>query len=253
MKRSWLILAILLVLVTNAIALVGVWRNRAGAPVETIELTERELPLQSMGQDNSGVGLLLAWTRTPIRNQETEFTRAQLEGIGFDFRIPAETPGKDVSLLPRAAFAVLEYDGKAYQQWAERWSAEALAKKQESPNPGSQAPRGMYDSDDPQTTSRLFPIDIGNNLMELRSRYPDQSKYLIVSAVIRARIEGPAGAPPRCTGYVQQILPFYINVPLPYSRILAQLKPQAGKAPRYSVILSYGHNLEPWVTSIRLH
>ena len=255
MKKPWLILGILLVLAANTIALIKVSINRAGTPIQSIELTERELALQNMGQDNSGVGLLLRWTRTPIRGQETLFSREQLEAIGFDFRTPAGTAGKDVSLIPRAALIVLEYDGDSYRRWVERWNAEMPANKQEGSSRGPQTAGNFYDNEDPQSVSRLFPIDIGTDLKELRRRYPDQSRYLIVSAVIRASIEDPApggtNAAPRYAGFVQQVLPFYINVPLPHSRTLALLKPQTGKPPRFSVALRYGSNLEPWVTAIK--
>jgi hypothetical protein len=117
MKKPWPALAILIVAAANTLALVEVARNRGGGPVETIELTERELPLQSMGQDNSAVGFLVRWSGPSAGNRETSFSRSQLEGIGFDLRLPAGTSGKDVSLLPRAALVVLEYDGAAYRRW----------------------------------------------------------------------------------------------------------------------------------------
>jgi hypothetical protein len=110
--------------------------------------------------------------------------------------------------------------------------------------------------EDPLTASRLFPIDIGNDAPELRRRHPDQSHYLIMKGVIGVRIQEPAdndpNKAPRFIGSVWQILPNYINVPLPYSGTLAGLMPQAGKPPRYTVTLNFGHNLEPWVSSVVL-
>ena len=57
MKRAALLFAIALILASNGIALIGVARNRAGEPLATIELTERELPLMNIGMDNSGIDL----------------------------------------------------------------------------------------------------------------------------------------------------------------------------------------------------
>ena len=134
---------------------------------------------------------------------------------------------------------------------------EAQQRKQNRPNPGQPFPQSYYDPDYPQTVSRLFPIDVGRDWQELRRRYPDQGKHLIVSAVINARIENPVAddksSSPRYVGFVQEIQHNFINVPLPYSRSLAPLKPQSGKTPRYAVTLSYGRNLEPWVTAVTVH
>jgi hypothetical protein len=241
MKRSGLILAITILLSANAIALILAARNRTGVPVQTIELTERELVLQSMGQDNSGVGLSLSWHR---QEESAYFTRAQMEAIGFDFRIPKGREGKEMLLLPRLAYAALEYKGKAWEQWSQRSETE---KQPSRPGPPSRS-----------STTRLFVVDLSPNIIELRSRYPDQSKYLIVAAVVQARfqeIKDPKTGtviPDQCVGYISDILPSGINVPLPFSKLLAPLSPDPKAEPRYTVTLAYGRNLEPWVTSVKL-
>lgn len=241
MKRSGLILAIAILLCTNAIALILAAQNRAGGPVQTIELTERELALQKLEQDNSGVGLRLNWHR---QAEPAYFGRAKLEAIGFDFRIPRGRTGKDMLFLPRLAYAALEYEGKAWEQWSQLPEAE---KQQDRPD----SPRRF-------STTHLFPVDISNNMAELRSRYPDQSKYLIVSATVEAKIQdikdpktGTILAD-QCVGYVLGILPSDINVPLPFSKLLAPLKPEPAQEPRYTVTLAYGRKLEPWITSVRM-
>ncbi|MBZ5498968.1 MAG: DUF4824 family protein [Acidobacteriia bacterium] len=253
MKRPCLILGIAAILATNAIALIGVSRNRAGGPVQTIELTERELPLQSMGQDNSGVGLRLEWIRQPAQAGEV-FSRAELEEIGFDFHIPAGTPGRDLSLLPRVAYVALEYEGKAWEQWLQQ--AEEEKKRRQSA--AQRTPGNPSEERDPRNVSHLVPVGAAKSLTALRSRYPDQSRYLIVQAVLRASLEDvkdPASGSitsHNCVGFVSQILPSDINVPLPQARLISPLKPQMGQEPRYTVTLQYGRNLEPWVASVRL-
>jgi len=241
MKRSGLILAIAILLCTNAIALILAAQNRAGGPVQTIELTERELALQSMGQDNSGVGLTLYWHR---QEESAYFTRAQMEAIGFDSRIPKGRTSKEILLLPRLAYAALEYEGKAWEQWSQR------SENEKQPNRPGPPPRS--------SATRLFAVDLSPNMTELRSRYPDQSKYLIVAAVVQAKFQDvkdpKTGAvfPDQCVGYVSAILPSDINVPHPFSRLLAPLSPEPKAEPRYTVTLAYGRNLEPWVSSVRL-
>jgi hypothetical protein len=249
MKRSLIILSLLLVIATNAIALIGAWRNRAGIPVQTIELTERELPLELMGQDNSGVGLTIQWNRPLTRMSDSQFDRSMLEGIGFDFRLPPDTPGKDRSLLPRAGYVVLEYQGAKFEHW--------LQEEQKKSQPDQKVPEMQDKTRNPETMSRLFPIDLGKDPAALRSRYPDQGRYLILRAIVRARIEdvmapdGKTITSHYYSGYLAQILPFYVNVPLPYSRTLATLKPQPWTKPRYSVTLSFGSNLEPWIIDVK--
>ena len=58
-RRGWsrgLILAAIVVTVANAVSLLGVARNRARR-LQTIELTERELPIAYRPEDNSGIEL----------------------------------------------------------------------------------------------------------------------------------------------------------------------------------------------------
>ncbi len=240
MRRSGLIFGTAILLCSNVIALILAAQNRAGEPVQTIELTERELELQRMGQDNSGVGLRLNWHR---QEPGTYFGRAKMESLGFDFRIPAGSTSKDTLLLPRATYAVLEYEGKAWEHWSQLPESE----KQQNP------PRLLRLS-----TTRLFPVDVSNNVAELRDRYPDQSKYLIVAAVLQAGIQDikdpKTGSvlPDQCVGYVSEILPSAVNVPIPFSKLLAPLDPEPKTEPRYTVTLAYGRSLEPWITSVRL-
>jgi hypothetical protein len=238
MKRSGLILGIAIILATNAIALIMAAKNRSGAPLQTIELTERELGLQIMGQENSGVALRLNWHR---QSDDTFFDRAKLEAIGFDCRLPEGASARDFP--PRVAYVALEYEGKAWEQWSQR--------------PESEKRPNQY-SPQPSFASRLFPVDVSRNFSELRNRYPDQSKFLIVAAVVRARIQDvgdqKTGAPKpgRIVGFVAAVLPSDISVPLPYAKLLSSLKTPAGQEPRYLVTLQYGSNLEPWVSSLKL-
>ncbi len=241
MKRWGLVSAILLLIGTNAITLILAARNRAGMPFETIELTERELTLQSMDQDNSGIALSLIWHR---QDSSSYFDRQKMESIGFDFRIPAGSSGKDVMLPPRGAYAALEFEGPAWDRWSQQPESERPLNRP-APKPRSLA-------------SRLFPVDVSRNAAELRDRYPDQKKYLVVAAIVQARIseirdpETGSVKPDQCFGFVSGILPSNINVPLPFSKVLAPFKQEPESEPRYTVTLAYGRNLEPWVVGIRM-
>ncbi len=241
MKRPALILAVVILLCANAVALILAARNRTGGPIQTIELTERELVLQNLGQEDSGVSLRLNWHR---QEGDAFFERAKLEAVGFDFRMPSGRKGKEMLFLPRAAYAAFEYEGKAWEEWSGRPEAE---KQQNRPGPVSRV-----------SPTRLFPVDIAKTMDELRNRYPDQSRYLIVAATIEAGIrdikDPKTGTilTDQCVGSVVETLPSQINVPLPFTRLLAPLTPEPTAEPRYTVALAYGRNLEPWITSVRM-
>jgi len=60
MKRG-VMMGAAIALVSSAVALVGVARNRTGAPDAEIELSEREAPLGWVEDENSGLSLQVRW------------------------------------------------------------------------------------------------------------------------------------------------------------------------------------------------
>jgi hypothetical protein len=83
------------VILANAVALVGVARNRSGEPEAEVLLTERELPFAPWTDETTGVFLRLEWQRSlPGSKVETPWLdRAKLESLGFDGSVPPEAPG----------------------------------------------------------------------------------------------------------------------------------------------------------------
>jgi hypothetical protein len=239
MRRPSLILALLILVSANAVVLIEAARNRSGMPVETMELTERELGIEDMGLDNSGVVLNLFWHR---QDRENYFSQEKLEALGFDFRHSQGDSHKDAAIMPRVACVALELEGKAWEQWSQR--------AEKDPAPVRPAYQRI-------NQSRLFPIDVARDFSELHARHPDSSRIFITKALIRVQYLEPKDAASgnaeegRWIGYVATLLPSLINVPSPYSRILASIPPQPVKEPRYRVTLSYGQNLEPWVDSVK--
>ena len=161
-----------------------------------------------------------------------------------------------MSLLPRTAYVALECDGPVWQQWLQRAEQDLPGMPEASRQP-SAAERLQRDR---ATKSRLFVIDASQDMAELRSRYPDRSRVLIVRAIIRARMEDVKDLKTgevighNIIGTVAMVLPSDIHVPLPYSRLLAPLEPAAAwQEPRYTVTLQYGRRLEPWVSAIKIH
>ncbi len=222
--KSGLLLAAAVVIVSNAFVLIGVSRNRAGAPVETIQLTQRELPKGFQEKEDNGVSLRLAWNLGFTgANGAAWLDEAKLKSLGFD----TASALRDVKHqpLPRRAFVVLEYDGPA-------WQTEREARERQTP--------GL----DLSAGSRLIPIDADPSPEVLLKKYPDHQKNLIARCVVRAYVVSwdastRRAAPNHVEGSVTEILPQTIHVP--------PSQASAFSASSYTVTLAYGQRFEPWV------
>lgn len=245
MKLLSLLSAAALVLLTDAFVLIGVSRNRS-ATTEEIELTERELPLQAPGEDNTGVSLRLThigaiglgWQ--PSAEKAGWFDQAKLAEIGFDVRVPLTDPAAEIryrDVLPRDAFVVLEYGGPAWEEWVQQ--------------------QAEVPTWNPRNQTHLIAIDAGRDPIALRRKYPDPAKYLVVRTVVSLVYQTTWDAnkhqriPPKFLhGEIQTIAPNEIHVPLPEAGALSGL-PVDRRTPRYAVTLRYGTHYEPWVVKIR--
>jgi hypothetical protein len=175
MKRTGLLLAIMLVIIANLVALSGVWFNRTGAPDSVITLTERELPLMPREDDDSGIAVRLNW-----RNEDDAtpwLDRDKLQELGF--ACPPHDFEHDI-IQVRKLFVVLEY------------------REEES---------------DPPDASRLFAIDAGPSPEELRRSYPDRARYIITSAVVNMRFRSDPADGEKLRGTIRPLLPQLIHVP----------------------------------------
>jgi hypothetical protein len=233
MKRKGVLLAVAVVLVSDGIALLEAARNRAGAPVQSMQLTERELRLVRPSKESTALLLQLnwepVWRWVPGGEAPAWFDKAKLEELGFDCRLPATDPSaaahyRAVGL--RQVFAVLEYRESAGEE----------------------------------VRSRLHVVDAGLDFARLLGKYGGQGRYLIVPGLVRLHMEdGENGV--RLRGGVVQLSVGEISVP-PRERgafeDLAETSaeyfatPEGGaKGPRYTAVIYYGKNLEPWVASCR--
>jgi hypothetical protein len=239
MRRNGLLLAAAIIVVANAFVLVGVARNRSGQPRETIQLTERELPMDPRGKEDTGVSLRLRWEQlySSIPSSYPWLDRAKLESVGFDcegaFRDSKRRP------LDRPAFLVLEYNGAAWEEWQRSIDE-------------TKTVRGF----DKAAQSRLFVIDAAKRPESLLSQYADRRKYLIVRGVVRLFVNNwdpktQKPGPYRLQPSVAELLPSIIHVPLPLSTTMANRSANTAAADfHYAVTLSYGSRFEPWVANI---
>ncbi len=291
MKKYGLLSAMALLVVVNVIVLASVAGNRSGAPGAVVELTERELPLGvyrgSADKENTGVSLRLDWNQYPVYSKFLHrnsrgfrydwFDQAKLEAVGFDCSMPLTDAKAELyyeKMLLRKAYAVLEYEGIAWDAWRER-EQQDLTEVAGKAKKGAVTQKELKEAQEEyeremKTRSRLFAVDAGSDPARLRQQYPDNRRYLIVPAKVRLAYtkhyndDVKKSEPPKLTGYITDILVDEINVPKSMRTVIdaltGKVKNQPGsyysygmnkQEPRYKVTLNYGKQYEPWIANIQ--
>ena len=268
---------ILLILLTNAVALGGAWWNREGEPESQLLLNERELMLPYRGylqKDNSGLQLRLGW-----RVAEREYAEfysgyagsggapewldaAHMAALGFD---TGDGNANDSARRrydrqqPREVLLVLELAGPAWQRALERArenatrheaAAAANAGSKEFANRAKRAQEALQREE--KANSRLFAIDAGRDLAALRARHPDRARHMIVKGTVRPRLVN-RDKQWQLSGYIGDVGVSRINVPFALRPVLERLPPRPPARdgePRYEARLAIGQRLEPWIAAL---
>jgi len=263
-----------LLIVSNAYVLAHVAMNRSGEPDSEMQLTARELQYYGGRSDESGVALMLRWTNTapeyptglPLE-APVWFDQKKLEELGFDLSVPAGSPKAEhfyQDPRSRKAFVALEFDGPAWEAWLK--DREPHLEKETSYGPQVTLQDRL--EIERQTTPRLVTIDVAQDPAELRRKYPDRKRVMILQGLVRAKREPEqrpsAGAPLRAAylrGAITRLAIESINVPQPLSRRLEgqSYSPWTYDGNRvkiqqspYSVLLRVGSKYEPWVTDVKV-
>jgi len=235
MRRNGLLFAAAVILIANAFVLVGVARNRSGHPQQTIQLTERELPMNYRGNEDTGISLRLQWgQRSFSRGGYPLLDQAKLESLGFDCKAALRDTKRQP--LDRPAFLVLELNGSTWQSWLK--SAEETKTVPDSVK---------------MAQSKIFVVDAAKTPEPLLAKYTDRKMYLVTRGVVRlfvntwdAKVQNP-----RLESSISELLPGTIHVPLPLSNMLAN---RSANTPaldfHYTVTLAYGSRFEPWVVKV---
>jgi len=275
-RRRTLIVGAAVILLTNAVALLGVAYNRSGEPDSVLQLTQRELHPAYHGwgvHDNSGMALRLDWRlitteQLDINNVTSEYSgyggapswldKAKLRELGFDLSRLEDTERGHrfyAGQLPQPALLVLEYDGAAYQRSLQLVRGHAEREEAlRAGNPGSkefeQRARRAQEllQREEQSNSRLFVIDAGRDATALRAKYADRSRYAIVRGRLRlyAAFDKPE---PKVSAHVSELEPNEINIPKAQRSTFQE---KMGISTPYSmgsfeVTLAIGKRLEPWI------
>jgi hypothetical protein len=278
-RRHTLIAGLALILLTNAVALLGVYRNRSGDPESLLTLTQRELRQPygwGMDRENSGMSLQINW-RVPSGEKYQPYfysggnpvwlDQDKMESLGFDVNPPKEMQENfrwASRQLSREVLLVLELDGPAYQQslqQAQQYAAEQDAKLAVQPNDKSlqQLAKTAHDQArmEEDNNSRLFAVDAGLDLDELRDHYPDRNRYAIVHAQVRPSYLSGLG---KFTGNIDKLSIDEINVPYEFhSAFDIRVRPaalrqtfggQTSGGRTFEAGVAFGQRLEPWITGI---
>ncbi len=266
-------LGIGLIVLTNAVALVGVWWNRAAPPDSTLTLSERELglPWHSLrNQENSGLALSLRWRVATHADDEfnTSFTynsgspawldAAKMEALGFTTGAIDSDAGRRRYLrqLPRAAVLVMELNGPAAQAALDKARtdaarhAAAAAVNADSKQFAERAKRAQGDLDrEEHANSRLFVIDAGGDAEQLRQKYPDRTRYVLLRGIVRPGLNDRAGGKTQPGGHISRITNGTIHVPHALRAPLESLRAtgEPGGGDRFGATLRVGRRLEPWI------
>ncbi|HHJ16680.1 MAG TPA: DUF4824 family protein [Gammaproteobacteria bacterium] len=275
-KHTWTA-GLLILILTNVVALGGVAYNRMGEPEAVLMLTERELtrPYSSgFNRENSGISLVIEW-RTLQRMQDGNpgyigrwaavewLDETRLTELGFDANGAAatrETRSRLNHSLPREVWLVLEYDGPAYQAMLERVRAFSLAEQElAGHNPGNdelkkraKRAKKLWDTEQ-QGASRLFVVDAGLDPSLLRKQYPDMARYVVVQGRVRAAVSNAAENKWLVQGYIQGLSVGSVNVPLGFRHVFEDSPGGHSRnnenPAHYLVTLAYGQRQEPWIVS----
>lgn len=275
MRKNGLFIAVGLLMVVNAIVLAGAAHNRSGEPDAVLTMTEREMPVAySYQQENSGISLSIL-THHQYYSMVSDFpydsfawlNRKKLASLGFDLSqtpVSEEQYDYDDRQLPQRVWAVLEYDGQAWEEWKRKLSGELVKIEQAAANGKRTAQELEKARKDIErmlmTDSHLFIVDAGTNPVALRQQYPDRQHHMILPAKVHmSYINYRAKANSDVHGYVN-ILISEVNVPHRLQRKLGEQKKQGDRfriwkdrietEPRYQVILHVGKRYEPWVTDV---
>lgn len=273
-RRHFVMVGLLLIGVTNAIALIGVAYNRSGEAESTLKLTERELDPSRPGgrRENTGLATRLRWRLLDDDESQQYYlmglwgggkavwlNREKMASLGFDTSLPdaeEETGRSFQRQLPKEVLLVLEQDGPAYQEAIQK-TARVAERLQASPKPDERERAAKMVAEEKNLHSRLFVVDAGLDADALRAKYPNRSMY----AIVRGRV-APAARWERNkkqhTGTVRALQVDTINVPHESHDVFEGAKIDQPRwsdedrrnAGRFDATVSFGQRLEPWFTSL---
>lgn len=264
-----------LIVLVNAIALGGVAWNRSEPADSHLQLSERELSTSYTyrQQENSGIALRLdyRWPEAPAndysRMRNKQLSPAKMAELGFE--VPSELNAESVRRfrrqLDRDGLLVLEFNGPLYQQQLLR--AEERLSKTSAELAALPTNKALRETQQNARTalqreqtreSRLLVIDAGQDLQQLRARYPDRQRYVILRSQISPWGWSDDGSW-QLGGSVQIPVANNINLPQRWHSLFATLPVRkevpgfanSGGDKLFNAELVFGQRLEPWLVQFQ--
>ena len=234
-SKHLFIFSFLLVVVVNLLILYRVYDNRTSTPDSVVTLTQRELSLpyskfyEDGGYEHNKIRFFhINWriysTNGYYFNSPTCLDSDKLKELGFD--IDRYMKNDQIS-IPRDAYVVLEVNSSLY--------------KKEIGIIGNH-----YQS------SRLYVIDAGIDRYELRDKFPQRDKYIILKGVINTQYTYTEKKKDGIKGYIESLSVTNIHIEQKYHKILLDLfeNKKSEQIVEYKVKVAFGSRLEPYIISL---
>ncbi|MBI4890721.1 MAG: DUF4824 family protein [Acidobacteria bacterium] len=206
------------VVMVNALALLHAVRNRAGGPVQTVTLSERELSWYNTSED-SGVTLRLNWLHA--HDQKPWIGEDSIRALGFNLDSDRNEANP----------------WRAFRRQGRRRAYVAFELRRDGPREGSQ----------------LAPMDASREAASLLSKYRGRHDLVILPVSVMPYLreerteDGRGGTGRRVVDLQFMDVPSEIHVPLPLAEQVRAMKP--GR--ECEITLQYGRFFEPWVSAVR--
>lgn len=264
--RQRLGLGLALILLSNAVALAGVYYNRSGPPESSLTLSERELRLPysdwGLGQEeNSGRSLELVWRRGGDEVALDWLSEEKLQAMGFQLpeRQADGWPAELRRPRARSVWLVLELDGPAYRrqvQAAREALGEAEARLELRPDDEELRRQRQQRQDqlarEERHDSRLFLVDAGPEAAALRQAYPDRQRYVLLAGRLSPYYLG--GQPEPRLGAGIALENRRVSVPYALREVFAGWQPGGGyreDGRQVRAQVAFGRRHEPWMVDAR--
>lgn len=259
--RGWLWLSLGLILLSNAVALAGVYYNRSGEPQSVLTLSERELRLaDGIWRDrdaDSVLHLQLIWRQEGNLGEVLWLDRSKLQSLGFV--VPAASDNIDLEFyrrnLERSVWLVLELNGPAYQRELKRVRQElGVAEERLQALPDDEGLQHQRDrrrehlEEEERRSSRLFLVDAGLDVEALRAQYPDRQRYALIAGYMRPYYRSPQDTPLFSASFRSEVSE--ISVPYVLREVYADWKrhqPYGEQRPTVRTRIAFGQRHEPWM------
>ena len=256
---------LLLILVVNMVILIRVAWNRQGEPEAELALSGREFSTRNgLFDEDSG-----RFVRLKIEKTNDWLDAAKLRSLGLDEKPASAQRSREQELV-----LVLELDGPAHgralaaqkklviqaREELRRADAvlaglgpevapEALTQAKENRKEAAErlerTERGLLVKQNED--SRLYIVDAGLEVQELRQRYPDRSRYALVSGTVRVWWDREGKTHPSSSPDIRDIF-----VPLRFADAFARIDQLRGEENAAACLhLAFGKRLEPWVRDLQ--